>query len=401
MDSLRGAEITMSHQVESEKKKPIRVLRIIARMNLGGPAMQITGLYREMDTTIFETKIICGYCESNEIDFVDTQASDVPVVRINGLGRSVNLFRDVTSLLHIINEIRKFRPTIVHTHTAKAGVLGRVASLLAGQKIIRVHTFHGHLLYGYFKGWKLKLVVYVEKLLSRVTDHLVAVGSNVRGDLLTIGIGASSRFSVIRPGVIPISRIDKVVARRNLKLNNQAFILSFIGRLENIKRIDRLLEALAIAKDQLGDYLLLIAGDGQERSRLESMSRELGVNAVFLGWQDDLVNIISASDVSIHTSDNEGIPVSLIQSSFCAVPSISTNVGSVSDIVIHNETGILCESTAVSVASAIISMKINDARRIEMGKRAKQQAEQYFTLSKLVQSHERLYKSLSNGDQSN
>jgi hypothetical protein len=126
----------VSHENEGERETPIRVLRIIARMNLGGPAMQITGLYREMDPTIFETKILCGYCESNEIDFVDTQASDVPVVRINSLGRSINLFRDITSLLHIISEIRKFRPTIVHTHTAKAGVLGRVASLLAGQKII-------------------------------------------------------------------------------------------------------------------------------------------------------------------------------------------------------------------------------------------------------------------------
>lgn len=391
----------MNSEVRKRPKEQIRVLRIIARMNLGGPAMQITGLYRGMNKEVFHTKIVTGYCEPNEIDYIDTQALDVPVTRIRGLGRSINFLWDIVSFLKLIKVIRQFKPTIVHTHTAKAGVLGRVACLFAGSDALKVHTFHGHLLYGYFSGWKLRLVIFLEQTLAKITDHLVAVGSQVKRDLLTISVGNSSKFSMIPPGIVPVTKIQKSLAKKRLGISDDTFVMSFVGRLEAIKRVDRLLDAVHLITQELGDYLLLVAGDGRERVKLEQLSIQLGLNVNFLGWQDELQNILSASDVSIHTSDNEGVPVSLIQSSFSGVPSISTNVGSVADIVLDRETGLLCAQNPKSVSEAILEIKLNSDMRSEMGKKAKLHAEKLFTVDNLVRNYENLYLRLVNGGQSN
>ena len=391
----------MKCRLESEPKKKVRILRIIARMNLGGPAIQITGLFRQMNANFFETQIVTGYCESNEIDFLDTQAQDVQVTRLIGLGRSISVFSDLKSLIKLIRIINEFEPDIIHTHTAKAGVLGRIASLLSGKEAFRVHTFHGHLLYGYFSGWRLRAVILLERILARFTHHFVAVGSNVREDLLKVGIGSTKNFSVIYPGIVPIGSSDKSVARDKLKIDIDTFVLTFIGRLERIKRVDRLIDALALLDNEIENYLLIVAGDGSERQELEKKCGDLGIKVRFLGWQTDLKDLIYSADVSIHTSDNEGIPVSLIQSSFCGIPSISTRVGSVSDIVINEVTGLLCEKSPESVAKAILRMNSDEIKRKEMGLRAKEYAEEQFTLKNLVGKHESLYLDLFNKNLSN
>ena len=142
--------------------KPTRVLRIIARMNLGGPAIQISGLYKGMDQSSFITTLLCGYCEENEIDYLYETSSDIPAVRVQGLGRSVSFFGDLKSFFFIVKTIHSFKPDIIHTHTAKAGVLGRLASLISLHRSIRIHTFHGHLLNGYFGKIKTWLVIQLE-----------------------------------------------------------------------------------------------------------------------------------------------------------------------------------------------------------------------------------------------
>jgi hypothetical protein len=169
---------------------PIRVMRIIARMNVGGPAVQVSGLMRGFNSTEFDHRLYTGYCASDEADYLDTVATDVNAVRIQGFGRRVSLGGDIKAFITLVKEIRSFKPHVIHTHTAKAGFLGRIASIVSLQRSIRVHTFHGHLLNGYFGSFKRSLVVIAEKSLALFTDELLAVGDKVRQDLLNAGIGS-------------------------------------------------------------------------------------------------------------------------------------------------------------------------------------------------------------------
>jgi hypothetical protein len=201
-------------------KQPVRVVQIIARMNVGGPAVLVADLMRSLDKSAVEQTLITGYCDENEADYLETVATDVKATRIAGLGRSVSLVADVRAFFALVGMLRELRPDIVHTHTAKAGVLGRLASMLAGRKVKRVHTFHGHLLHGYFSGWKVRLVISIEKFLAKRTDVLLAVGNKVKDDLLAAGIGKPiSTRSFSRGLKIP----------RNLK--KQRFVLYSIWKM--------------------------------------------------------------------------------------------------------------------------------------------------------------------------
>ena len=179
----------------------IRVMRIIARMNVGGPAVQVSGLMRGFDATKFDHRLVTGYCASDEADYLDTVATDVTATRIKGLGRSISPKADLGAFVQIVREIRTFRPDVIHTHTAKAGVIGRLASILSGHKSIRVHTYHGHLLHGYFGKFKTQLVIAIEKFLAHFTTKLLAVGKKVMDDLLAVGIGKPEKFAVMPPGL--------------------------------------------------------------------------------------------------------------------------------------------------------------------------------------------------------
>ena len=202
----------MNHEPVGQAHK-IKVLRIIARMNVGGPAVQVSGLMRGFDQEAFEQELLTGFCAADEADYLEKVATDVEAIRVDGLGRSIKPRSDLTALFAIIKEIRHFKPDVIHTHTAKAGVVGRVASLLSGQKSMRVHTFHGHLLHGYFGTAKTKLVILIEKILARFTDQLLAVGKQVQDDLIAVGIGNSKKFEVMPPG-LKLANVQKKEAAR-------------------------------------------------------------------------------------------------------------------------------------------------------------------------------------------
>jgi len=176
-------------------------MRIIARMNVGGPAVQVSGLMRSFNSDQFDHRLYTGYCAEDEADYLDTVATDVKAVRIQGFGRRVSLGGDLKAFFSLVNEIRNFKPHVIHTHTAKAGFLGRIASIISLQRSIRVHTFHGHLLNGYFGSFKRLLVVIAEKFLGFFTHELLAVGDKVRQALLGAGIGSINNFGLMPPGL--------------------------------------------------------------------------------------------------------------------------------------------------------------------------------------------------------
>ena len=161
---------------------PIKIMQVIARMNVGGPAVIVAELMRGLDKSKYEQILVTGYCADNEADYLETVATDIPAIRINALGRSVSPLKDLSSFFALVKLIRKIKPDVIHTHTAKAGVLGRLASIVAGGKAKRVHTFHGHLLHGYFNSFKRAIMIAAERILGWFTFRIIAIGNVIKNN---------------------------------------------------------------------------------------------------------------------------------------------------------------------------------------------------------------------------
>lgn len=370
------------------------MLRIIARMNVGGPAVQISGLMRGLDPELFDQRLLTGFCAADEQDFIETQADDVVVTRISGLGRAISGRDDIRVLPELIRQIREFKPHIIHTHTAKAGVLGRVAAKAARGNAKLVHTYHGHLLHGYFSPRKTRMVTMVERALATQTDSLVAVGPQVRDDLLAAGIGEPHQFEIIPPGLELGPIPEHSLARETLNESGEYPLVSMIGRVTKIKRPDRFADAVGIIHSTNPSVKFLVAGSGDEEADLAARVRNQNLPISLLGWRSDIATILSASNLLILTSDNEGTPLSLIQAAMAGIPVVATDVGSVKDVVVAGVTGILCPANSEAIASAVKELVENPQRAKGMGLTAKKLAEERFGVARLVRDHEELYTRL-------
>jgi glycosyltransferase involved in cell wall biosynthesis len=372
----------------------IRVMRIIARMNVGGPAVQVSGLMRGLDSADFDHRLFTGFCSADEADYLDTVAQDVSAVRIEGFGRRVNLGEDLKAFMSLVKEIRKFKPQIIHTHTAKAGFLGRIASIISLHPSIRIHTFHGHLLNGYFGSFKRILVVFAEKILAIFTHQLLAVGDKVRQDLLAVGVGKSEKFGLMPPGLEIGKLPNKKHSQEFYGLSQQATQCAFIGRVTQIKRPDRFLDVVSEMKKRGTTIEFFMAGDGEllQNCRERIVREDLPVK--ILGWQSDIERVLSSADMVVLTSDNEGTPLSLIQAGMAALPVVTTNVGSIPEIVMDGITGIITSVDVMAMADALEKLAGDVGLRTRMGAAAQEFTLSNFGVDRLVHDHEQLYKKL-------
>jgi glycosyltransferase involved in cell wall biosynthesis len=372
----------------------IRVMRIIARMNVGGPAVQVSGLMRGFDSTHFDQKLITGFCAPDEADYLETTATDVTATRIKGLGRSISPFADFKAFREVVREIRTFRPHVIHTHTAKAGVIGRIASLVSGHKSVRVHTFHGHLLHGYFGKFKTMLVILIERTLALFTTELLAVGKKVMEDLLAVGIGRRNKFAVMPPGLQLAKLPTRDQACSTLNLDPTFRYCAFIGRITKIKRPDRFLDVVDNLQGQGSDLHFIVAGAGDLLDYCKERSARENLPINYLGWREDVETVLAASDLVLLTSDNEGTPLSLIQAGMARLPIVATNVGSISEIVIDGETGFLTGLTAAALAESVMKLISSNSLSEEMGRKAHEYTIERYGVDRLVRDHEELYKKL-------
>jgi glycosyltransferase involved in cell wall biosynthesis len=363
-------------------------------MNVGGPAVQVSGLMRGFDSLIFDQRLYTGFCSSNEADYLDLVATDVKAVRIKNFGQRITIGGDMRVLFSLIREIRHFKPDVIHTHTAKAGFLGRIASIVSLQPSIRVHTFHGHLLNGYFGSFKRSLVVVAERLLALFTHELLAVGSKVRQDLLDAGIGRPENFRVVNPGLSTGQLENKVQARASFGLSPLKLHCAFIGRVTQIKRPDRFLDVVSEIKRRGVDLEFFIAGDGELLDLCRKRISSENLPVTILGWQSNIEKILSAADIVILTSDNEGTPLSLIQAGMAGLPVVTTNVGSVAEIVLCGKTGIVTGSKTDDLADALEVLFNSSVLRLKMGDEAHKFTTANFGVDRLVRDHEELYKVL-------
>ena len=369
----------------------LRVLRVIARMNVGGPALQVTGLVQALDASRFEHRLLTGSVSEGEADYVDLRAPGLPLTRVRGLGRSPQPLDDLRALQQLCSEMRSFRPHIVHTHTAKAGVLGRLAARATGAPAL-VHTFHGHLLHGYFSPAVTKAVVQTERALARATTRLVAVGAQVRDDLLAAGVGRAEQYAVVAPGIALPRSPTREAARQALGLPLDAPVVTFVARLTTIKRPERFVE---IARRLAGRHPRAVFAVVGEGDLLDELRQDAGSNVRFLGWRADVETVYAATDLAVLTSDNEGMPVSLIEAALCGVPAVSTRVGSVGEVVLDGESGWLCDVDVEALTAAVDAALSDDARLRRAGTAARAHAEARFSRARLVADTERLYEEIA------
>ena len=369
-------------------------MRIIARMNVGGPAVQVSGLMRGFNSLDFDHRLYTGFCSDDEADYLDTVAMDMKATRIKGFGRRVSLSGDIKAFLALVKEIRSFKPHIIHTHTAKAGFLGRIASIVSLQQSIRVHTFHGHLLNGYFGAFKRRLIIIAEKVLAIFTHQLLAVGEKVRQDLLAAGIGNSKKFGLMPPGLEIGQLPDKRTSQESFGLSMNILQCSFIGRMTQIKRPDRFLDVVSEIKKRRVHIDFLMAGDGELLdSCRERIAREQ-LPVKILGWQSNIEKVLTVTDIVILTSDNEGTPLSLIQAGMAGLSVVTTRVGSVPEVVMDGITGIITSLDVQEIADALEKLAKSSELRGHMGAAAEAFTMANFSVKRLVHDHEELYKKL-------
>jgi glycosyltransferase involved in cell wall biosynthesis len=379
----------------------IRIMHVIARMNVGGPALIVGSILRDLPPGRFAQRLYTGEVGADEADYLELCAPDLPAQRVPGLGRSVRPGDDALTLAHLARAMRRYRPHIVHTHTAKAGTLGRVAAAMTGVPA-RVHTFHGHLLHGYFSPAITRVVVGAERALARRTDRLVAVGTRVRDDLVAAGIGRSEQYLVIPPGIDLPPVPAQAEARSRLGLPPRAPVIAFVGRVTGIKRPDRLVDVARRVLARVPDAMFVVCGDGDRLGDLIEATADLDGAVRLLGWRTDVETVYAAADLTLLTSDNEGMPVSLIESGLAGVPVVATDVGSVAEVVTDGVTGLLASPAAepelcATLAGHVIRLLGDQRLRQTMGRQARIHAGARFGSGRLIADTAELYTSLAIG----
>ena len=361
----------------------MRVAHVIARMNVGGPAHQVAVLARTLPARGVDVGVFVGQVDEDEGDYLALRAPGLDVVPVAGLGRAPRPSDDALALGRLVKALRSWRPDVVHTHTAKAGALGRIAARLARVPVV-VHGFHGHLLHGYFSPRVTSAVVRAERGMARLTTRLLAEGDRVRQDLLAAGIGKADQWVTMPPGISLPAGPGRGQARETLGLPTAVPVVTFVGRLTRIKRPDRLADVAIALGARVPDAHLLVVGDGELMSDLRQRLQPLGERALLLGWRSDIDVVYAAADAVVLTSDNEGMPYSLIEAALAERPVVSTAVGSVSEVVVDGRTGFLRPPDAGALATALERLLTDRALARAMGADAARRAARLFSEDRLV-----------------
>jgi glycosyltransferase involved in cell wall biosynthesis len=385
----------------------VRVVRIIARLNVGGPAIQAITLTRLLEPRGYRTRLVRGREGAREGN-MDYLAQDLGVVPtpVGSMRRDPGP-RDLVALSRLVSILRRDRPQIVHTHAAKAGTLGRVAALIAFPRRNRrptlVHTYHGHSLTGYFSGRTAAVYRSIEQRLATHTDMLIAVSTDVRDDLVRLGVAELEKFVVVPLGFDLRAFLDdgersrrREALRTEWGISADEQVITLVARLAPIKRVDRFLRVAELLAGRPRARFVVV-GDGELRDELSASApaRSLGDRLIWGGFRRDMPDVCFASDVVVLTSDNEGTPVSLIEAQAAAVPVVGTDVGGVRSAVRDGETGLLAPpDDEPRLASLIESLLDDPDLAARMGIAGRSHAASAYDIARLVEDHDRLYRQL-------
>jgi glycosyltransferase involved in cell wall biosynthesis len=382
----------------------IKVVRVIARLNMGGPALHVAYLTAGLRERGYDTTLVAGTLASGEDSMAFVADSlGVDVASIPQLGREISPLRDLVAVVRLASLLRRDRPQILHTHTAKAGTVGRLAAVLAGdaRPPIIVHTFHGHVLRGYFGPLRSRLFRLLERALATRTTALIAVSPQVRDDLVALRVAPREKFAVVRLGIELGQRVGssdgRTETRRYLGIAPERFTVGWVGRMTAVKRTDDVLDSFKQLRDRGVDAALCLVGDGPDREHLERRAHDLGVirDTLFLGYQEDVAPLYAAFDALVLPSGNEGTPVSVIEALAAGTPVVATRVGGVPDVVRDGEDGFLVDpGDTRALAERLVALATDDALRERVGAAARERVVARYAVERLVDDIDRLYRSL-------
>lgn len=363
------------------------VLQVIARVNLGGTAKYLFTLSEELPKIGIQTIIATGDVQAGEIE--DPGLKKVKFVRVPHLGRKINLLKDIQASIQLRKIIIELNPDVIHTHTFKAGLLVRMQrnklEQLLGRKIKFIHTFHGHLFDDpQFKGIKATLISRVERTLAKKCDQLVTVGVNVKKDLEQRGIRARIGTVSIAPAVSPLKLISKSSALKKYESTNskRAKVL-WMARVTGVKNPMRALRVAA----SLPEIDFYLAGGGDLLTEVKNSAPK---NLKVLGWQQ-ASDVLPIADIFLSTSENEGMPIALIEAQLASIPIVATNVGSVSEVVIKNKTGIICHKNDDELIAAVRKLAADKKLRVKFGSAGRSNALKLFSVKNFTNAHKKLY----------
>ena len=387
------------------QNKKLKILRIVTRLNIGGPAIHTTLLTREFSGDKFESRLLCGSVSRREGDMgYIAQTYGISPVYIPALRREINPFCDFVAFFQILKYMVKFKPHIVHTHTAKAGTLGRLAAILTGVPV-KIHTFHGHVFYKYFSKRKTKLFIFVERILAKFTDTIIAISDKQKDEIINkYKITRREKCHVVKLG-FDLQKFLGIEHKRNIfrekfKFSENDILVGIIGRLAPIKNHKMFIDALSHLyrngkRDITERIKSVIVGDGEMREELSAYARFNGLKEklLFTGWLKDIDEVYAGLDIVALTSLNEGTPVALIEAMSSFKPVISTDVGGVKDAV-GNAGFLVASNDYKAMGNEILNLAESTEIREKQGKIGRDFVKEAFSKERLVAELEALYSEL-------
>lgn len=361
MTNHSADEAPLLNAVHRGHRPEVRILRVFSRLNVGGPSLHVVHLTAGLRARGYETLLVVGREGPREGNLVEwARSRGVECLLMKGLGREIRPVADLVATVRLYALMRRFNPVIVHTHTAKAGLLGRLAAIVAGVPV-RVHTFHGHVLRGYFSPRINALFRWIETWLARRTHALVAVSEAVKRDLIDLGVTVDSNIRVIPLG-LELETLAGPLPRGELRAEagvpSHVPLIGCVGRLAPIKDLGTFLEAAARLRVVLPEARFALVGDGEERALLEEcvVRTKLSDCVHFHGWKYDMAKVYGDLDVVVNCSRNEGTPVALIEALAAARPVVATSVGGTPDLLAGGAHGLLVPpGDAPALAEAILA----------------------------------------------
>ena len=366
----------------------MKVLHIITRLNTGGPAVFLDHLTNSMNDLNCESLIAYGYCESNESDYTETHKFNAKLLKVKSLHRSLNPIDDIKSFFMLRNIIKQIKPEVVNTHTSKAGVLGRLAAKSVDKNLPVVHTFHGHLIYGYFARYKSFIFSIIEKFMSRFTNSAVAVTGETKSSLTTLGIGKKLDWQVIPIGIsLRDIQIKQITAGEKVKL-------LWVGRFTDIKDPFYAVEVLKLLTAQSPNkFELTMVGEGELFEQVKTGAKALPIT--FTGW---VVNPFKSEidfDLLLITSKNEGLPLVMLEAAGNGRATMSRDVGGIGEFITNSKTGYLIKGEAKQMADRLTEIS-NDKKNLEvLGVAANKLLKEKFLVEEMAKSYLSLYSSLT------
>ncbi len=390
-----------------------KILRIINRLNLGGPTFNAAFLTKYLEPE-FETLLVSGMIDETEesSEFIARELSLEPIY-IPEMYRDINLFQDRKAYKKIKSIIREFKPDIVHTHAAKAGTLGRLAAINCKVPVI-LHTFHGHVFHSYFSPFKTRMFLEIERYLANRSSRIIAISERQKKELgLIYKVAPLDKIEVIPLGfnLEPFQEnqdAKRIQFRKQYLIDDDEIVISIIGRLVPVKNHKLFIDAMKIVFENTNKKVrAFIVGDGQERVNLENYIQSIGIDYVnftkeqckapitFTSWRKDIDVVNAGSDIIALCSFNEGTPVSLIEAQAANKPIVTTRVGGITDVVIPSKTALVSSKKSVTNFARNLFMMIeDDEMRKQMGLSGHEFVAQKFSYTRLISDMAAFYNKL-------